>query len=331
MTTLYLTEQHAYVSKRGATLEVRVEGKNRVVIPLQQVTDVVCCGDVSWSGGALRELAEMSISIAYLDGIGRWVARWEPRESKAVLLRREQFRAADDPEKRRAIARAIITGKIRNCRALLQRSTRDGMVDAREEVAHLQYLLHRAQTASDLEAIRGIEGEAAACYFRGYGRLVSTCGFMFVQRNRRPPLDPINTMLSFGYALATRGAATAARVVGFDAHVGFLHYDRYGRESLALDLVEEFRPIVVDALVAALVHRRVLTPSDFTQTLTECRLKDHARKRFIDQFERKLASEVRHPILNQRVTHRRAMELQARILAKYLIGEVPAYVSFSKR
>jgi CRISPR-associated protein Cas1 len=301
------------------------------VVPLQQVSDVVCCGDVSWSGAALRTLASRGISVACLDGIGRWVGRWEPAESRAVLLRRAQFRAADDEVKCAAIASAIVQGKIRNSRILLMRAQRDGMVEAADEIAALGDLMYRTAGVADVDSARGMEGAAARTYFGAYGRLISVNGFSFSGRNRRPPGDPVNAMLSFGYVLLTRTAAAAGRIVGFDTHVGFLHRDRYGRESLALDLVEEFRPVVIDALVAALVHKRVMDPDDFIWKPTECRMTDAGRKRFIEHLERKLASEVTHPVLQQRVSLRRAVELQARLLAKYLTGEVDGYISFSKR
>lgn len=331
MTVLYLTENHSYVSRKGETLEVHTRDGERRVIPLQQVSDVVCIGDISWSGAALRTLASGGISIAYVDDIGRWVGRWEPAESKAVLLRRAQFRAADSESYCSSIARAIVQGKVRNSRNLLLRAQRDGMVEAGKEISELADLMRQVVKAPDVATARGIEGAAARSYFAAYGRLVSTHGFTFSNRNRRPPGDPINAMLSFGYVMLTRTAAAAARIVGFDTHVGYLHVDRYGRESLALDLVEEFRPIVVDTLVATLVHKRVMSPDDFVMKPTECRMADTGRKRYIEHFERKLASEITHPVLQQRVTLRRAVELQARLLGKYLMGEVDGYVSFSKR
>lgn len=331
MTVLYLTDSHSFIGRKRETLEVRTREGERRVIPLQQVTDVVCFGDVSWSGAALHVLAETGISIAYLDELGRWVGRWEPPESKAVLLRRAQFKAADDSLQCCVIARAIVQGKVRNSRNLLLRAQRDGMVEAGKEIAELGDLMRQVTKVPDVATARGIEGAAARSYFDAYGRSVATHGFTFSGRNRRPPNDPINAMLSFGYALLTRTAAAATRIVGFDAHVGYLHADRYGRESLALDLMEEFRPVVVDALVAALVHKRVMNPNDFLVKPTECRMTDAGRKCYIEHLERKLTSEIMHPVLQQRVTLRRAMELQARLLGKYLMGEVDGYISFSKR
>jgi len=320
VSVLYITEDHAYITKSGATLYARLPDGQRRALPLEQITDVVCYGDVSWSGAALRELAAGKVGIAFLDGLGRWLGRLEPPESKAVFLRRAQFRASDDPVRSTTIARVIVQGKVRNCRSLLQRAQRDGMVEAAAEILELGDVLQRLISAQGVDRVRGLEGDAARCYFGAYGRLVSGHGFVFAGRQRRPPPDPVNAMLSFGYALLERTAAAAVRIVGFDAHVGFLHADRYGRESLALD-----------SLVAALVHRRVVGVGDFVWNPTECRLSDAARRTFIQQLERKLVSEVHHPVLKQRVTHRRAMELQARILAKHLTGEIETYVSFSKR
>lgn len=246
-------------------------------------------------------------------------------------MRRAQFRAADDPARALSIARSIIAGKLRNCRGLLLRAMREGMLDDEGEATHLLELSKQAQAATSIERARGLEGEGAATYFAAFGRLVGGNGFSFTRRVRRPPTDPVNAMLSFGYALLATAAGTAVRAVGFDAHVGYLHQERYGRESLSLDLVEEFRPIIVDALVVAMLHRRMVTPADFEQDATACRMTAGTRRLFIGQFARKLETEIVHPVLQQRVTHRRAIELQARLLAKHLIGELPAYVTFSKR
>lgn len=332
MTTLYVMEGHAFVSKRGGTLVVKREGASRS-LPLERVTDVVCCGDISWSGAALRELAETGISVAMLGPRDEWVGRWEPQESKTIPLRRAQFRAADDPARTAAIARAIVTGKIRNSRGLLVRARREGLYEDAGEIDALAALLTRVdfESTCSVDVARGVEGEAASIYFSAYGRIIAREGFSFTTRSRRPPADPANALLSFGYALLAHAAGTAVRVVGFDAHVGFLHADRYGRESLALDLMEEFRAPVVDALVVAVINRRIIAADDFEFEPTGCRLKQSARRAFIEQYERKMADEVMHPILQQHVTHRRAIELQARILAKHLTGELEAYVPFSKR
>lgn len=333
MTTLYVMESHAFVSKRGGTLVVKRDGEPSKTLPLERVSDVVCCGDISWSGAALRELAEGGISVAVIGPRDEWVGRWEPQESKTIPLRRAQFRAADDCARASAIAHAIVSGKVRNSRALLVRARREGLHEDAGEIDRLNMLLARLDTDTPytVDVARGIEGEAASVYFPAYGRIISRNGFNFTTRIRRPPADPANALLSFGYALLAHAAGTAVRAVGFDAHVGFLHADRYGRESLALDIMEEFRAPIVDALVAAIIHRRIITPDDFESEPTSCRLKPAARRAFIEQYERKLADEVMHPVLQQRVTHRRAIELQARILAKHLTGELEAYVSFSKR
>ena len=248
MTTLYVMEAHAFVSKRGGTLVVKSDAESKT-LPLERVTEVVCCGDISWSGAALRELAESGISIAVLGPHDEWVGRWEPRESKTVPLRRAQFRVADDPQRVAAIARGMVTGKVRNSRALLVRARREELYEDAGEIEALGSLLERlTANAYPVDVVRGLEGEAASIYFAAFGRIISRNGFQFITRSRRPPADPANALLSFGYALLAHAAGTAARVVGFDAHVGFLHADRYGRESLALDLMEEFRAPVVDAL-----------------------------------------------------------------------------------
>jgi len=331
MTTVYVTEPHAFLRKQGRTLLVQLPDKSTTCIPLERVTEVVCCGDVSLSGAALRELSEEGIGLGYVGPHGEWVGRWEPAEPKTILLRRAQFRAAEDPGQALEVAKPIVIGKLRNCRALLLRARREGAEIGEGVIADLERLRQAAAVAPTLDQLRGVEGDAAARYFPAYGRLVSVNGFAFATRVRRPPDNPINAMLSFGYALLLGATATAARTVGFDAHLGYLHAVRYGRESLALDLMEEFRPLVVDALVTAIVRLRMLTPSDFETSATECRLTREGRKIFLTQFERKLESTVQHPVLGRQVSHRRAIELQARLLAKVLLGEAPTYVAFSKR
>jgi CRISPR-associated protein Cas1 len=331
MTTLYVTQERGFLRKQGRTLVVEGRDRETVRFPLERVTEVVLCGDVSFSGAVLRELCNEGIGVGVIGPHHEWVGRWEPAEPKTILLRRAQFRAADDPAAALAIARPMVVGKLRNCRALLLRARRDGAAVDEGALAALDELRRAGAAAATMDVLRGLEGEGAARYFGAYGPLVSVNGFAFTTRVRRPPDNAINAMLSFGYALLTGVAATAVRTVGFDAHLGYLHAVRYGRESLALDLMEEFRPLVVDALVAALVRLRAVTPGDFVTSGTECRLGEAGRKVFLTQFERKLESEVLHPVLQKRVSHRRAIELQARLLAKALLGEVPGYVAFSKR
>lgn len=331
MTALYLVEPRGFVTKRAQTLVVRMDGAASRTLPLARISQVVCCGDVSWSGAALRELLADGIAVAYIGPRGEWVGRWEPAEGKAVPLRRHQFRAADDPVRCRHIAARIVEGKLRNQRTMLQRAAREGMLLSAPEVDSIGALALRTDSVRDVDEARGLEGAGAAAYFSAFGRLVSRNGFEFRLRRRRPPPDPVNSMLSFGYALLRASMVAAARSVGFDAHVGFLHGERYGRESLALDLMEEFRTPVVDALVAALVNKRVAQPTGFVTDATSCMMTADTRRAFIVQYEKKLESEIIHPVLDHRVTYRRAFELQARILAKYLTGELPAYIPFTRR
>ncbi|MDI3317648.1 MAG: CRISPR-associated endonuclease Cas1, partial [Bacillota bacterium] len=173
MTALYVTEEHAFVRKVGSTLAVRKADGSVVRLPLEQVDQVICIGDVSWSGGALRELSELGIGVAYIGPRGEWVGRWEPREAKTVLLRRLQFAASEDPVRSLRLARGFVAGKIRNCRSLLQRARRDGMLADDGEEGLLAEFVLKAEHADSLDELRGIEGEAAALYFRAYGRLVS--------------------------------------------------------------------------------------------------------------------------------------------------------------
>jgi CRISPR-associated protein Cas1 len=185
------------------------------------------------------------------------------------------------------------------------------------------------ELAEDLDSVRGHEGEGSAAYFRAFGSLVKGDGFAFDKRVRRPPTDPVNALLSFGYTLLANDLHSAASAVGFDPYVGFLHADRYGRPSLALDLMEEFRSIIVDSVTLACLNKRILQPVDFDVGIGNVyTLKPEARKKFLQQYEERKATEIKHPLFEYRVTYQRCFELQARLLAKYLQGEVESYEPF---
>lgn len=359
MPTLYLTEEYALVRRDSEdSLLVEIperQGKNGAVlaparkehIPLVKVDEVVVVGQVTLTTAALHLLLERDVEITFLGHYGQFKGRLSPSLSKNAILRMAQYRAHQDMSKRCELARRFVIGKLTNQRTMLQRYNRRQsdaeMRQATEQMAMLLQQLaalpleraHAAQrlTGGDnriagtpLETILGIEGTGSAAYFRCFGKLLSNREqWPFEGRVKRPPTDAVNALLSFGYSLLTNKVASAVQLVGFDHFVGYLHSSFYGRPALALDVVEEFRPIIVDSMVLTLLNNRMLTPNNFVVELGAYRLKDEGRKIFFTQFEERLNEEMIHPLFGYKVTYRRCLELQVRLLAKALTGEIDEY------
>src|SRR2546426_1109064 len=359
MPTLYLTEDRALVRRDSEDcLLVQIperRGKDGMApsparqerIPLVKIDDVVVMGEVTMTASALHLLLDRNIEINFLSYYGQFKGRLSPPFSKNAILRMAQYRAHADMIRRCELARRFVIGKLSNQRTMLQRyHRRQSDAEMKQEIEQMATLLrqlaalplNQARVApklasgdnriagTPLEAILGLEGAGSAAYFRCFGKLLSDPRqWPFPGRVKRPPTDPVNALLSFGYALLTNKVASAVQLVGFDHFVGYLHSSFYGRPSLALDLVEEFRPIIVDSVVLTLLNKRMLTLDDFVVELGAYRLKDERRKVFFTHFEERLNEEVQHPIFGYRVTYRRCLELQARLLAKVLTGEIDEY------
>ncbi len=365
MPTLYLTEDHALVRRDTEDCllvqipEQRGEGGAVLIptskrrIPLHKVDDVIVMGDVTLTASALQMLLEKNIEIHFLDGIGRFKGRLTPGLSKNSLLRLAQHRAHNDVPKRGELARRFVIGKLSNQRTMLQRSNRrqvDPVFD--QEIALIgsnirqlaalstSVTVEPAQLISGdvgvdgtpIETILGLEGSGSAAYFRCFGRMLTDQEqWPFAGRIKRPPTDAVNALLSYGYALLATQVASAVQIVGFDQFVGFLHSSTYGRPALALDLIEEFRPLIVDSVVLTLLNNRMLTRDDFQVELGAYRLKKEPRKLFLTRFEERLNEEITHPTFGSRIKYRRCIEMQARLVAKYLTGEIEAYPPFITR
>lgn len=359
MSTLYLTEAHSFVRREGKdALMVQIPARpgrdgaqgapaRKEPLPLVKVDEVVVLGEVTLTAPALHLLLEREIDITFLDYFGQFKGRLSPPVSKNAVLRLAQYRAHQELPSRCDLARRFVLGKLANQRTLLQRYQRhlaDGQMNY--EIEQMGYLLHQlaalpvkhaqpaqhlaggdnSVTGTPLETILGMEGAGSAAYFRCFGKLLSDPEqWPFSGRVKHPATDPVNALLSFGYALLTNKIASAVQVVGFDPYVGYLHSAFYGRPALALDLVEEFRPIVVDSVVLTLLNNRMLTWEDFVVELGAYRLKEEPRKRFLTQFEERLDEEIQHPTFGYKASYRRCLELQARLLAKVLTGEMEAY------
>lgn len=341
MTTLYLTEQHATVHLDGDSLLVRIPADKKagvearkVRVPLTHVEQVVVLGNITLTTPVLAALLERRIEVAFCSPWGRFLGRLSPPMSKNAPLRLAQHRAHSDPAVRLALASRFVYGKVANMRTFLLRQNRkrgdDEIVRACQALQDVLRQLEEVPQGMTMDTLLGLEGTASARYFGVFGRLLAS-GWEFPGRLRRPPPDPVNALLSFGYTVLTNSVASAVNVVGMDPLVGFLHAPGYGRPCLALDLVEEFRPLVVDSVVLRTINNGILRPEDFHREIGSCWLEDRARRRYIEQLEGRLNEEIQHPVFGYRVTYRRCLELQARLLAKTLLGEIPAYPPFTVR
>ncbi|WPD18300.1 type I-D CRISPR-associated endonuclease Cas1d [Thermaerobacter composti] len=355
MATLYVTEPRSLVRKDGDTLIVdvpadRQRGTERrsVRVPLIKVDQVVIHGDSTVTGAALAALLEQRAEICFLSADGRFRGRLSPEFSKNSVVRLEQYRAHDAPERAFPLARSFVYGKLANMRTLLLRANRKREDDnVAAAAATLKELMDRvaalerdpsaappdpsAPQAGTVEGtLMGLEGAGTAAYFGAFGRLLAG-GWSFERRTKRPPTDPVNALLSYGYVLLMHQVAAAVQLVGLDPYVGYLHGAEYGKPALAFDLMEEFRPIIVDSVVLTVLNNGMLQPDDFSEEFGAYRLTDKGRRIFLQKFEERLDTEVQHPIFRYKATYRRCLELQARLLAKALTGDIPQYRPFLVR
>jgi len=337
LNTLYVTQPDSYLHLDNDTLRVEIERETRLRVPLHHLSAVVCFGHVMVSPGLMHRLADEGKSLVLLDGHGRFKARLEGPVSGNVLLRQAQHRRAATTDFCLAAAKSFIAGKLKNCRQVLRRGAREtGRVDDGEQLGkaaeELGRALARLEYAADLDAVRGIEGDAAKRYFAVLGLMVRPevrGGFTPNGRTRRPPLDRMNALLSFLYALLMNDVRSALESVGLDPQVGFLHALRPGRAALALDLMEEFRPVLADRLALTLVNRRQLDVDDFVEhpggTVT---LKDDARRALVTAYQERKQEALMHPLLESIVALGLAPFVQARMLARAVRGDIETYLPF---
>lgn len=334
LNTLYVTTEGASLRKDGENLVAEVEGAERARVPFHMLTSLVVFGGIFISPPLIQALAQLGITIVLLDRAGRFQARVEGPVSGNVLLRRKQYKVAEQPDD---IVRSFVTAKIANQRLVLQRALRDygsNMSPDRrvrvEQVVDRQAAILRkvAFETRGLDALRGAEGEAALGYFSVFGDLIRSpdATVRFRGRSRRPPLDPVNAVLSFLYTLLTHDCRSAAEGVGLDPAVGFLHRDRPGRPSLALDLMEELRPILADRLALSLINRRQLRDRDFDfQDGGAVLLNDEGRRTVLTAWQERKKEERRHPFLEEVAPLGLVPHLQALLLARHLRGDLDAY------
>lgn len=333
MSTLYVMENGGKICKDGDRIKVATaRGDTLLSMPLERLEQLVIMGNVTVTTQTIKTLLSRGIPLVFVTTQGRLLGKLQPFENKNIPLRWAQFKAASSPKVRLSIARSIVKGKLLNQRTLLQRAAREGISGLEGAIRQLGILAKKADMVSDLDELRGLEGAGASEYFRQWPKLIRQIGFRFPGRVRRPPTDPANSMLSFGYVLLMNEALSACHITGFDPYLGFLHMDRYGRPALALDLMEEFRPVLVDSLVLSLINRRVVEPEDFTSELGGAtRMKPHALRKFLAAWENKRRTLVRHHVFGRQVPYWRAIELQARVLARVILGELDEYIPFLTR
>jgi CRISPR-associated protein Cas1 len=331
---VYVQGQGLSVGLKGETLEIRDKGKAVSDARLLDTSQLNLFGNVQLSAQALRELAAREIPVLHLSYGGWLAAVTTPPPHKNIELRRRQFAAASDPSVCLRLACAFVSGKIRNSRTLLRRNARD----LPEGLLHrLAFWRKRAERESSIESLLGVEGTAARDYFSHFALMLKTANgertpaFDFSARNRRPPRDPINALLSFLYSMLAKELLVALVGVGFDPYQGFYHQPRYGRPALALDLMEEFRPLVADSVVIGLVNNGEVRPSDFISRAGAVALTDGGRRRVLEAFERRLDTLVTHPRFGYQISYRRVFEVQARLLARFLSGEISDYPAFCTR
>lgn len=346
--TLYLNTPGLKVGRKDETITVKDGDQQVEEVRLMDVSHLALFGNIQISTQAVQALCDAEIPVTYFSGGGWFYGITHGHGLKNVFLRIEQFRLASNKDTCLRLARAFVHGKIRNHRTLLMRNHAEAPATA---LARLKSAATNALKATSLEELLGIEGAAAAAYFEQFqgmlrpadphdddipgaeeiGPRPKPLSFEFHARHRRPPTDPVNALLSLAYSVLSKDCTIAATAVGFDPYVGFYHQPRFGRPALALDLMEEFRPLIAESVVLTVINNRMVTPDSFVSAGQAVNLTPAGRKKFFLAYEQRMSSLLTHPLFDYKVSYRRALELQARILAKALTGEIPEYIPLQTR
>lgn len=336
LNTLYVTTSGAYVHREGETVSIRIDDEVKLRVPIHTLGSLVCMGHIMCSPPLLHLCAERGVCVVFLSENGRFLARVEGPVSGNILLRRQQYRLADDPDASAALARSFTLGKIANGRVALLRAAREhndsGAAEAlARTAAELARIIQRLETPATLDTVRGLEGDAANAYFGVFDHLIRAQrqAFFFRGRNRRPPLDNVNALLSFLYTLVLHDCRAALETVGLDPAAGFLHRDRPGRPSLALDLMEEFRAFLADRLALTLINRQQVKAKGFkARESGAVTMDDKTRKEVITAYQTRKQETLKHPFLDETVSIGLLPLLQARLLARHIRGDHDGYPPF---
>lgn len=340
LNTLYVMTPNAYAHLENATVRIDVEREKRLQVPLHHLSGIVCFGNIMVSPALMHRLADEGKSLVLLDEGGRFKARMEGPVTGNILLRQAQHQCADNPGFALEFARACLAGKLRNSRHVLQRAAREAYDPAEGQTlsraaADLAASLRALTVAGDLDALRGVEGDAAKKYFMAINHVLKPqirSAFAFTGRTRRPPLDPINALLSFLYSMLMNDCRSALESVGLDPQLGFLHVVRPGRAALALDLMEEFRPYLADRLALTLLNRNQLCSEDFDyREGGAVMLNERGRKTVVVAYQERKQEELQHPLLDTQTPIALLPLLQARFMARALRGEMESYLPFLTR
>ena len=339
LNVLFVTSQGAYLHRERESVLVEVDRETRVRVPVHTLEGIVCFGQVMVSPQLMELCAERRTTISFLSQNGRFWARVEGPISGNVLLRRAQYRMADNAESSARIAQAVVIAKLYNSRAVLQRLLRShpscqGAEEIEQTISHLGEQLKALGSPQSVATVRGIEGEAARRYFRVFRHLIlaQKDAFPFEERNRRPPLDNMNALLSFIYTLLVYDVSSALESVGLDPAVGFLHRDRPGRPGLALDIMEEFRPYLADRLALSLVNLKQVTEAGFQKTETGAvNMNEETRRQVIRAYQERKREEIIHPYLKEKIEVGLIPYAQALLLARYIRGDIDGYPPFMWR
>lgn len=336
LNTLYITSPDRYLSLDGENVVVLSDNKEVGRVPLHNLEAIVTFGFAGASPALMGACAKRNVALSFLSGSGRFLARVSGESRGNVLLRKRQYLLSEDEEGSLDIAKSFITGKLFNGRWVLERATRDHAM--RVDVERLKHVsgrlknaLEAVQVCDSMESLRGIEGEAASLYFSVFDELIlqQRETFSFHGRNRRPPMDEINALLSFAYTLLANMASAVLETVGLDPYVGFLHTDRPGRASLALDLMEELRPVYADRFVLSLINKKIVSPSGFVRKENGAVIMDdNTRKAVLSAWQTRKQEMIKHPFLEVKVEWGMVAYAQALLLARYIRGDLDAYPPF---
>jgi len=328
MGTLYITQDDAFIGKTDERLTVKANKQTLQDIPLIKLDGVVVLGRATVSPAVVIELLERKIPLSFLTHTGRYLGRLEPELTKNIFVRSAQWKAIAPSEPATHIVQGFIRGKLKNYRNTLLRGQREyPELDFEKALTQVEQAITPLDRTTSIDSLRGLEGSGSAAYFGCFNRLIRVDDFQFEARRRRPPTDPVNALLSLGYSLLRHDVQSAVNLIGFDPYLGYLHTQRYGRPSLALDLMEEFRPLVVDAVVLSALYRKAIAPADFTtEPLSNAvSLTPEGLRIFLRLYELKKQSKFKHPVLQTQCTYQESFEIQARLLAKYLMAEIDKY------
>jgi len=328
---LYIDTPGAYLKKEQGRIKLKINDETKD-IPLSAIDQVVLGQPTAMTGSLLATMCDLGVSCYVLDK-GKVKGWLQPTLNKNVILRKAQYSANFSGQHTLHFAKAFVSGKIYNSRTTLLRYNRTiNDQTIRDVASELNTCLKKIQACDSIASIMGIEGIAAKYYFSVFNKLLKEdLGFTFVNRNRRPPRDPVNCLLSFAYTLLTKDVIEAIIRVGLDPYLGFFHSDKYGRPALALDIMEEFRPIIADSVVITAINTRMLKSEDFVEIVGGCELKDSGRKHFFKAYQARMNQEATHPLFQYKVTYRRMLELQVRFLAKVLTNEWSEYIPYQVR